>query len=100
MALPGSETEAAQAAPRAERGQPRNRGGKAASRGTPLPEPCAPGGPPGSRGGHHELRRPVRTGMAGDEGAGALAVLPYEPSHRAARWILKMHGCVTRPDDI
>jgi hypothetical protein len=29
-----------------------------------------------------------------------VAVLPYEPVVNQPRWLLKMHGCVTRPDDI
>jgi SIR2-like protein len=29
-----------------------------------------------------------------------VAVLPYEPAVSQPRWLLKMHGCVTRPDDI
>lgn len=29
-----------------------------------------------------------------------VAVLPYAPASGSRRWLLKMHGCVTRPDDI
>lgn len=29
-----------------------------------------------------------------------LAVLPREPAETRGRWLLKMHGCVSRPDDI
>ena len=29
-----------------------------------------------------------------------LSVLPHAPLRRADKWILKMHGCVTRVDDI
>ena len=28
------------------------------------------------------------------------AVLPYQPASSKQRWVLKMHGCVTTPDDI
>jgi hypothetical protein len=35
------------------------------------------------------------------EGAGQpVAVLPYESARVHSRWLLKMHGCVSRPDDI
>jgi hypothetical protein len=30
----------------------------------------------------------------------ALAVLPYDPADVADRWLLKLHGCVTQPNDI
>lgn len=30
----------------------------------------------------------------------AVAVLPYQPVVGRPRWLLKMHGCVTHPDDI
>jgi hypothetical protein len=34
-------------------------------------------------------------------GAGhSVAVLPYTPGQAYNRWLLKMHGCVSRPDDI
>lgn len=29
-----------------------------------------------------------------------VARLPYAPASRASRWLLKMHGCVTAPEDI
>lgn len=29
-----------------------------------------------------------------------LSIIPYYPLRGASRWLLKMHGCVTRPDDI
>ncbi len=29
-----------------------------------------------------------------------VAVLPYAPTARASRWLLKMHGCVREPNDI
>lgn len=29
-----------------------------------------------------------------------LSVLPYNPLPHGDRWLLKMHGCVTRPNDI
>jgi hypothetical protein len=29
-----------------------------------------------------------------------LAVLPYEPTADSDRWLLKLHGCLGRPDDI
>lgn len=29
-----------------------------------------------------------------------LAVLPYHPASNCDRWLLKMHGCVSHPDDI
>ena len=32
--------------------------------------------------------------------AGKLSVLPMAPKLRADRWLLKMHGCVTQPQDI
>ncbi len=36
------------------------------------------------------------------EGAGhkGVRVLPYAPTRKGARWLLKMHGCVEHPDDI
>lgn len=38
---------------------------------------------------------------AAAEGAGSpAAVLPYTPGMAEQRWLLKMHGCVSRPDDI
>src|SRR6185295_7831313 len=29
-----------------------------------------------------------------------VAVLPYESARTKPRWLLKMHGCISRPDDI
>jgi len=29
-----------------------------------------------------------------------LAVLPYSPASNTDRWLLKLHGCVSHPDDI
>lgn len=28
------------------------------------------------------------------------AIVPYAPGHRGERWLLKLHGCVTHPDEI
>jgi len=30
----------------------------------------------------------------------AISVIPYKPLRGSSRWLLKMHGCVTNPDDI
>ena len=32
--------------------------------------------------------------------ADKMAILPYAPKQEASRWLLKMHGCVSRPDSI
>jgi SIR2-like domain len=29
-----------------------------------------------------------------------LSVIPYQPRRKATRWLLKMHGCVSAPDEI
>jgi hypothetical protein len=29
-----------------------------------------------------------------------LSVIPYKPKRGASRWLLKMHGCVSKPGDI
>src|SRR5262249_6692238 len=33
-------------------------------------------------------------------GPGSVSVLPHDPRQGVTRWLLKMHGCVTRPADI
>lgn len=37
---------------------------------------------------------------ASDAARRPVAVLPYAPDADRSRWLLKLHGCVTRPDDI
>lgn len=35
-----------------------------------------------------------------DDAKRGVSVLPYEPADRRERWLLKLHGCVTHPEDI
>jgi hypothetical protein len=37
---------------------------------------------------------------ASEDAGRGVAVLPYAPADGGGRWLLKMHGCVTHPDDI
>lgn len=38
--------------------------------------------------------------LASEDVGDPVSVLPYEPSAATRSWVLKMHGCVTRPEDI
>ena len=38
--------------------------------------------------------------MASHDVGDPVSVLPYEPSAATRSWLLKMHGCITRPNDI
>lgn len=38
--------------------------------------------------------------LASEDAGRATAILPYRPSREHPRWLLKLHGCVTHPEDI
>ena len=38
--------------------------------------------------------------MASEDAGHATAILPFEPLEGSQRWLLKMHGCVSRPESI